>query len=193
MPYSFLDMGLYFFLYSGFGWLFETTYCSLEAMTFINRGFLNGPICPIYGVGALLMFVFLIPIQRKIDSPLVALPTIYISGAVLATVIEYVTSVGMEWLFHARWWDYSSFPHNIDGRVCLFVSLVWGGFALLFVYIIQPQFEKMVAALHRRKKLPQIVLTVCGLLLVVDMVSSTHIAVDIGNKLDHFGTSWRFW
>lgn len=193
MPYSMVDMGLYFFLYSGFGWLFETTYCSLEAMSFINRGFLNGPLCPIYGVGALLMFIFLLPIQRKIDSPLVALPTIYISGAVLATVIEYVTSVVLEQLFHARWWDYSMFPLNFNGRVCLFVSLVWGGFALLFVYIIQPQFEKLVAVLHRHPRWPARLVAIGGVLLVADVISSAHIAVDIGNKLDHFGASWRFW
>ena len=193
MPYSFVDMGLYFFLYSGFGWLFETTYCSLETMSFVNRGFLNGPLCPIYGVGALLMFIFLLPIQRKIDSPLVALPTIFISGAVLATVVEYGTSVAMEQLFHARWWDYTKFPLNFNGRVCLFVSLVWGGFALLFVYIIQPQFEKLVAALHRHPKWPARLVAIGGGLLAGGMVSSAHIAVDIGNKLDHFGASWRFW
>lgn len=193
MAYSFVDMGLYFFLYSCFGWLFESGYCSLEAMTFINRGFLNGPLCPIYGVGALLMFIFLIPIQKKITNPLVALPTIFMSGAVLATVIEYITSIAMEWLFDARWWDYSSFRYNIDGRVCLFVSLVWGGFALLFVYIIQPQFEKIVAVLHRRQRLPQIVLAVCCVLLAVDLVFSSHLAAGIGNKLDYIHASWRLW
>ncbi len=193
MAYSFVDMGLYFFLYSCFGWLFESAYCSLEAMTFINRGFLNGPVCPIYGVGALLMFIFLIPIQKKISNPLVALPTIFMSGAVLATVIEYITSIAMEWLFDARWWDYSSFRYNIDGRVCLFVSLVWGGFALLFVYIIQPQFEKIVAVLHRRQRLPQIVLAVCCVLLAVDLVLSSHLAADIGNKLDYIHATLRLW
>lgn len=193
MPYSFVDMGLYFFLYSGFGWLFETTYCSLQAMAFVNRGFMYGPLCPIYGVGALLMFIFLIPIQRKITNPLVALPTIYASGAVLATVIEYVTSLGLEWLFNARWWDYSDFSFNIDGRVSLFVSLVWGGFALLFVYIIQPQFEKIVARIHRRPRLPVMIFSICAALFVIDLAASTHIASEIGNKLDHFSTSWRFW
>ncbi len=141
----------------------------------------------------MLMFIFLIPIQRKITNPLVALPTIFMSGAVLATVIEYITSIAMEWLFDARWWDYSSFRYNIDGRVCLFVSLVWGGFALLFVYIIQPQFEKIVAVLHRRQRLPQIVLAVCCVLLAVDLVLSSHLAADIGNKLDYIHATLRLW
>ena len=66
-------------------------------------------------------------------------------------------------------------------------------FALLFVYIIQPQFEKLVAALHRHPKWPARLVAIGGVLLAVDMVSSAHIAVDIGNKLDHFGASWRFW
>lgn len=184
MPYSVVDMGLYFFLYSGFGWLFESVYCSFAEMTFVNRGFLYGPLCPIYGVGALLMFSVLLPIKRRIRRKTVEVPVMYLSGVVLATVLEYVTSLTLEWLFDARWWDYSMFALNLNGRVCLWVSLLWGFFALLFVYAIQPLFEKIVARLHRRPKLAETVFAVGMILLAVDLIASGVTAALIGNRLE---------
>lgn len=176
---------LWFLFYSFVGWMYESILVSCQQHRLVNRGFLNGPLCPIYGTGAILG----VAILGNVHNPII----IFLISMVGATILEYTTSWVMEQLFHARWWDYTKFPLNFNGRVCLFVSLVWGGFALLFVYIIQPQFEKLVAALHRHPKWPARLVAIGGVLLAVDMVSSAHIAVDIGNKLDHFGASWRFW
>lgn len=129
MPYGIADMALYFFLYSFLGWAQETVQCSIKERRFVNRGFLNGPICPIYGCGALLIFTFLLPIKRGIASPFLAVPLVFLCGAVIASALEYVTSWVMEKLFHARWWDYSDKKWNINGRgsasYCRAMSRKW--------------------------------------------------------------------
>ncbi len=127
MTGSLTNMLLYFFLYSFLGWAQETVQCSIKEKRFVNRGFLNGPICPIYGCGALLIFNLLLPIQRGIASPWLSVPLVFLCGALIASVLEYVTSWAMETLFHSRWWDYSDKKWNINGRMGTFVncSCVW--------------------------------------------------------------------
>lgn len=113
MPYSLVDMTLYFFIYSFCGWLMETVLCSIREHRFINRGFLNGPLCPIYGCGILLILTFLLPVRDSIPRAEAAVPVIFLAGAVLASAVEYFTSWAMEKLFHARWWDYSKHRFNL--------------------------------------------------------------------------------
>ena len=147
MPYSLTDMVLYFFMYSFCGWLMETVLCSIREHRFINRGFLNGPLCPIYGCGILLILTFLLPVRDSIPRAEVAVPVIFLAGAVLASAVEYFTSWAMEKLFHARWWDYSSMHFNLNGRVCLAGFLVFGAFGLILLEWIQPWLESKVGAL----------------------------------------------
>lgn len=129
---------LFFFaIYSVLGWIYETVLCSIEAGHTVNRGFLNGPYCPIYGFGAVL---FLILLGRE-TSPIL----IFLFGALIATATEYVTSVIMERLFNARWWDYSKFKFNLNGRVCLGASVIFGAFALLLIKVIHPFLKKTVS------------------------------------------------
>ena len=125
MPYSLTDMALYFFMYSFCGWLMETALCSFQEKRFVNRGFLNGPFCPIYGCGIVLILIFLLPVRDGIDKLWVAVPVIFAAGAFLASVVEYFTSWLMEKLFHARWWDYSHFRFNLNGRICLWPGVGW--------------------------------------------------------------------
>ena len=96
MPYSLTDMALYFFMYSFCGWLMETALCSFQEKRFVNRGFLNGPFCPIYGCGIVLILIFLLPVRDGIDKLWVAVPVIFAAGAFLASVVEYFTSWLME-------------------------------------------------------------------------------------------------
>ena len=91
---------LYFIIYSFLGWVCEVIFCSVPARKFINRGFLMGPVCPIYGCGALLVIGFLMPFK---DS----LVMVFAVGMVVTSLLEYITSYAMEKLFHSRWWDYS--------------------------------------------------------------------------------------
>ena len=106
--------------YSFLGWCGEMVYCSIGQRRLCEkRGFLNGPICPIYGHGAI---VVLLALDGGCDSPVLT----FFLGAVLTSLVEYVTSYAMEKLFHMRWWDYSRYRFHINGRVCLLNSTLFG-------------------------------------------------------------------
>lgn len=121
---------IWIMLYSVIGWIYETILCSVTQKRFVNRGFLNGPYCPIYGCGAALDIFFL----SGIRNPLLLI----LAGAALASSLEYLTSWGMEKLFHARWWDYSKNRFNIKGRICLLGAIVFGVFSLALIRYIHP-------------------------------------------------------
>lgn len=123
---------LLFYLYSFMGWLWETVYCSLKAKKFVYRGFLVGPITPIYGFGILGVLYFVRPFQNN-------LLVLYLLSMLLVTALEYVTSYALEKLFHATWWDYKHVPFNINGRVALPVSLFWGIACVFIVEVLHPQ------------------------------------------------------
>jgi len=125
---------LWFFLYSVLGWIYETTLCSVRERRFINRGFLNGPYCPIYGCGAVLDIILL----GKIENPV----ALFFSAALLTSVLEYITSWAMEKLFHARWWDYSERKFNINGRICLIGVLAFGSFSVILLKLLHPLVVK---------------------------------------------------
>ncbi len=122
---------LLFMIYSVAGWLLEVTCKYIDYKKFINRGFLIGPYCPIYGFGAVLITFLL---YRYEEDPIVLfLMTILICGA-----LEYFTSWAMEKIFKARWWDYSKRKFNLDGRICLGTLVPFGVFGLILTYITNP-------------------------------------------------------
>ncbi len=121
---------LYIMLYSVGGWIYETIICSIEARRLVDRGFLNGPYCPIYGFGVL----FDVLVIGRVEN--VAL--LFLFGSLIDTLLEYVTSYVMEKLFHARWWDYSNYRFNINGRVCLLGAVVFGIFSMLVIKFVHP-------------------------------------------------------
>ncbi len=125
-----------FILFSLGGWIYESIYCTITRKHWTNRGFLFGPICPIYGFGAMAvrLFAYYVPIKPGKEIPLWA---IFLSFMVVSAILEYITSWAMEKMFHARWWDYSSMPLNLNGRICLPASLLFGAAGTLgWVYII---------------------------------------------------------
>ena len=135
-----LSQFVYFVLYSFLGWLCETIYCSIGSKKFINRGFLNGPFCPIYGTGALLV----IDVFMKYKDDLVAL---FILSMVVTSVVEYITSYLLEKIFNLQLWDYSTYSFNLNGRVCLKNSLMFGVLSIAAVEVIHPAVESLQASL----------------------------------------------
>lgn len=127
----FLFYFLFFLLYAFLGWCMEVIVCSIPAKKFINRGFLVGPYCPIYGIAALAMFLTL---GKYTEDPPVLFLIVFTSGSLL----EYLTSFIMEKLFHARWWDYSKKKFNINGRVCLENSICFGILGCILMYVTNP-------------------------------------------------------
>jgi uncharacterized membrane protein len=132
------DYFIYFFLYSFCGWFFESCYCSLRPKKWINRGFLRGPFCPIYGVGALVILICLLPFREMTDNNYINELLIFVVGMIVCDIVEYLTSFIMEKAFNARWWDYSQQPFNLNGRICLTHTLYWGTASCLFLYVIHP-------------------------------------------------------
>jgi len=178
-------MTLYFFIYSFCGWLMETILCSIDEKRFVNRGFLNGPICPIYGCGLLLIFIFLLPVRDNIDNVFVAAVIIYMSSLSMATLVEYLVSWIMEKLFKARWWDYSRYKLNINGRVTLEISLIWGALSTAVIYLVHPRFENLVKKLYSLgDNVPYIIAVVLLSLMAVDLIISTLVALKIGEKIE---------
>lgn len=155
---------LWLMFYSIAGWIYESLLCSFSAHRLINRGFLNGPYCPIYGFGAVLDIMLLGWIQNPV--------LLFFLGAVVTCSLEYVTSYLMELLFHARWWDYSERRFNINGRVCLIGAVVFGAFSVVLILCIHP------LVVHYTELLPPLALHLCagGLLVLF----GTDTAVTIG-------------
>lgn len=165
-----LDYVLTYFFFSIIGWCIETTYCSLAAHKFINRGFLTGPLCPIYGAGGL---IFSVALSRFADHWIVVL----LLGVVLADIVEYLTSFIMEKLFHARWWDYSHEFMNIKGRICLKHTFYWGIASLAYIYIAQYYY------LWLYLKIPQtvryILLGVIFVIFILDLINAARNAMGV--------------
>lgn len=126
---------LWFLLYAFVGWVYESILVSISEHRWVNRGFLNGPLCPIYGCGAVLAIVLL----RDLHNPVV----IFFISSFGACTLEYVTSWGMEKLFHARWWDYSHYRFNIQGRICLLGAVVFGFAGVIITDVTQPVVERI--------------------------------------------------
>ena len=144
---------LWLMIYSIIGWVYESTICSIGQRKLINRGFLNGPYCPIYGTGAVLVLLVLGRIQNPV--------LLFFAGAVLTCSLEYLTSWLMEKLFHARWWDYSKRKFNIGGRVCLIGAVVFGAFSVVLILVLHPWVKSLT------DRLTDMALTwICAILLV---------------------------
>ncbi|RBP98364.1 hypothetical protein CRD60_00350 [Bifidobacterium aemilianum] len=159
---------LWFMFYACLGWAYESIIVSIGQRQLVNRGFLNGPLCPIYGVGAVLCVVLL----DRVHNPLL----VFLASALGASLLEYVTSWAMEQIFHARWWDYSQRRFNLNGRICLLGATVFGLAGLLINEVLQP-FARTWTALLPVPVLLGLALVLL-LLLVLDM---TVTLVGLGN------------
>lgn len=133
MSFEILGVDLYhilswFIVYSFMGWIWESCYVSAKSKKWVNRGFVSGPFVTIYGVGAVTVYVILRPVAGNILE-------LYFAGVAVATILEYVTGVLMEAIFHTNWWDYSDKKFNFQGKICLGSSVAWGFFTLILFYI----------------------------------------------------------
>ena len=147
------QMVIIFALISFGGWVYETIYCSVVEGEFTKRGFLFGPTCPIYGIGAIAEWLVL----GQISNPII----VFIIGAVLATVIEYSTGLFLERRFKKKWWDYSMFKFNLHGRICPQASAVFGAFSVTSVFVLVPTMLNilMIFSKHTISVLAFIVVT----------------------------------
>ena len=129
---------LLFFFYCFCGWVWESCYVSLRQRRWVNRGFLHGPLLPIYGSGAIIILFVTLPVEND-------LRLVWLLGMLAATVLEYVTGAVMERLFQVRYWDYSKQKFNLNGHICLSSSIAWGFFSILLVRFLHPPVGRLLA------------------------------------------------
>ena len=168
---------LYFFIYSAIGWFCESIFCSIPAKKFINRGFLIGPLCPIYGFGALLVIWLLKPVASN-------LLLLFLCGILSTSILEYFTSYIMEKLFHMKWWDYSDHRFHIHGRVCFTNSIIFGIMSVLVVHVLHPLVVYLVGLLPPVQLI--IATGIIFLVFIADLIISVLTILQINGKLQQF-------
>lgn len=165
---------LLFYFYCLCGWIWESCYVSLRQRHWVNRGFLHGPLLPIYGSGAILILFVVIPVEDN-------LYLVWLFGMIAATALEYVTGAAMERIFKVRYWDYSGQKFNLGGHICLTSSIAWGFFSILLVRFIHPPIGRLLA------HIPAWVVDPAALILTAaftaDVVCSVQAALDLRDVL----------
>lgn len=163
---------LLFFIYSFLGWIIEVVGKLIEKKRFINRGFLIGPYCPIYGFAAITMTIFW---HKYLSDPFV----LFILLIITAAVLEYFTSLILEKIFKTRWWDYSNYKFNINGRICLETMIPFGFAGLILMYGLNPFFYNLL------NKIPEtylnIIAIILGVAFIIDYILTTKIMLNIKN------------
>lgn len=165
-----------FFIYAIIGFVVEVTYVLITTKKLVNRGFLIGPYIPIYGVCACIMTIYLT--QYK-DNPL----TIFILAMSICSFTEYITSYLMEKLFNARWWDYSNMKFNLNGRICLLNTVLFGILALVLIYLVNPPLIFVISKMN--KKILNIISIICLIIFFTDTFISTKVILNIKDKISN--------
>lgn len=137
MPQNFYELVWIFIIYAFIGWCTEVSYAALDTGKFVNRGFLNGPYCPIYGCGVVIVVAILTPLKENHF-------ILFVGSFLLTTALEFVTGYILEKVFHNKWWDYSDKPFNIKGYICLKFSIYWGLACTFVMEIVHPMIYNVI-------------------------------------------------
>ena len=165
---------LIFYLSSFIGYIIEVLWCFLASKRFVNRGFLCGPVIPIYGFGALLILFCLL---RYYEDPVV----IFVFGVIITSALEYFVSFLLEKIFHNKWWDYSNKKYNINGRICLQNSLAFGVLSLIIIYVVTPGYYFLFNLFNF--KVWMILAIIFTVIFVLDVIYSVIIAYNLRNRI----------
>lgn len=153
----------YFLIYSFIGWLLETVYKSILQRKFVNSGFVNGPFCPIYGFGAVILYLFLDGFKSNFIF-------VFMIGTIVFSIWEYIVGLFLEKTFNTKYWDYSNEKFNFQGRLCLFMSLTWGALGVLFTYVLHPFISSFLLKIPINVLNP--VMALILIYLIVDFIVS---------------------
>jgi uncharacterized membrane protein len=174
MLLSLYEVAWIFVIYAFLGWCTEVVYCAADSGEFVNRGFLNGPFCPVYGFGVLFVVIILTPIKES-------LLLLFFGSLLLTSLLEFVTGFIMERFFNDKWWDYSDEPFNIKGYVCLKFSLAWGAACVLVVSTIHPLIMDFVGLIPLTAG--ELILLAFIALLLTDTVITVTAAIGMKKRL----------
>ena len=173
--FSLYQVFAYFLIYSCLGWCLEVIYAAVTTGQLVNRGFLNGPVCPIYGFGMVIVLFALTPLSHS-------LLLLYLGGAILPSALELVGGWALYKLYHTRWWDYSDYPFNIGGYICLEFSLLWGVGTLIVMKLVHPIIADAVALIPPLVGL--ILMFLLYVLYAADTIATAFAASDLARDLD---------
>ncbi|PJI09349.1 MULTISPECIES: putative ABC transporter permease [Clostridium] len=164
----------YFSIYAFLGWCLEVAYAAFKTGGFVNRGFLNGPVCPIYGFGIVMIIIILDPIRNN-------LVLLFIFAAIITSALEYLTGFVLQKAFHHRWWDYSNVPFNINGYICPQFSLIWGAAGVFVIKVVHPVIYDIVNLLPRLAG--NIILAVIVISFLIDLCSAVQTVLKFNRRL----------
>ena len=174
MHLTFYQLVSFFFIYGFLGWCTEVCFQALSKGKLVNRGFLNGAICPIYGIGVVIVVWVL--------EPLAPHGLILFAGSlILCSILEWITGFVLEKLFHQRWWDYSNEPCNIGGYICLRFSIMWGFACVFVVDIIQPTIAWLVSLVPHT--LGIVLLCILGAGFLTDCAATVKTMIGLNREL----------
>ncbi len=165
----------FFFIYAFLGWCTEVIFAACVRGVFENRGFFNGPICPIYGFGVVTVVLFLEPLKENFW-------ILFFGSVALTSVLELITGYLMEKIFKHRWWDYSKMPLNIGGYVCLAFSLIWGFACVFLIDIIHPSIAFFVN--HIPNLVTYIALPIFVITFLTDLIATSSSVFNFNKKLE---------
>lgn len=174
MPTTLYEVLWIVIIYAFIGWCTEVSYAALDRGIFVNRGFLNGPYCPIYGIGVLTVIVILTPLKRN-------LLLLYVGSFLLTSILEFLTGFILEKVFHNKWWDYSDKPYNIKGYVCLKFSIFWGFACTFIMLIIHPVIYTFIRYFPEKPGIVLLVIILC--VFVTDCVVSVATILQFNKRL----------
>ena len=174
MEYTMYQLLWFFLVYAFLGWLGETALAAARKGRLINRGFLNAPFSPVYGLASVLFALFLPELR---EDPIF----LFLLGMILATALELITGVLLERIFRQKWWDYSDERWNFQGYICLKYSLIWGVLAVLSLFVFNPLLTRLIALIPR--PLGNLLLLILFILLAIDFLGSWAALVQLNSAL----------
>lgn len=168
----------YFLIFGFLGWVAEVIYAACIERKFVNRGFLNGPFCPIYGVGISVITLCLTPIRDNIF-------LLFIGSTLLTTILEFVTGFVLQRVFHTKWWDYSDYKFNFMGYICLSFSLLWGAACTFILRVVIPVVDTLISYIPNNATL--VVGIICGSVLLVDFAITATAIIGLNKQIKALG------
>lgn len=166
---------MFFIIYAFFGWCVEVIYAAVHRGKFVNRGFLNGPYCPVYGFGVIFVILLLLPFKDHIV-------VLFFGSVLITSIIELIAGYVLEKTFHHKWWDYSDRPFNIGGYICLLFSLSWGVACVLVIHVIHPMVVDFVDLIPRFVTI--ITIIIFTFTLGIDLIITANTVFKLNKKLE---------
>ena len=175
LPYPFVDSYMMFFIYSFVGWVVEVIYYGITEGKFINRGFLAGPLCPVYGLGFYAAIWIFEPFKDNF-------PVLFLGMAAACTIVELIAGIILYHIFHMRWWDYSGYKLNIGGYICFRFFIYWGIAASLGMYVLHPAVKWLIAHINYPVRIG--ILVFFTLILIADLIMTIVTIIGFKKKFE---------